>query len=59
MIKIIMGLIIIIILIPLARYWHLDTQFNNSTITDQIRNDGYEILTDVINFAERSHAQRH
>jgi len=43
MIKILMYLVTILTLALLARYYYLDTQFNNSTITDQIRNDGYEI----------------
>ena len=47
MIKILMGLVIILMFTLLARYWYLDTQYNNSTITDQIQADGYEILTDI------------
>jgi len=56
MIKIFMGLIIIIMCSLLARYYYLDTQFNNSTITDQIKADGYEIFNDVISFIEQSHS---
>jgi len=59
MIKMLMGLIIILTLALLARYYYLDTEFNNSTITNQIRNDGYEILNDVGDFIKQSHAIRH
>jgi hypothetical protein len=55
MIKILTYMITILTIALLARYYYLDTQFNNSTITDQIRNDGYEIFTDVVNFIEQSH----
>ncbi len=44
MIKIIMGLIIILILAPLWRYYYLDTTKNDSIITNQIRVDADEIL---------------
>ena len=47
MIKILMGLVIILMFTLLCRYYYLDTQYNNSTITDQIQADGYEILTDI------------
>jgi len=59
MIRFLMYSVIILILALLARYYYLDTQFNNSTITDQIKADGYEILNHTIDFIERSHAQRH
>lgn len=62
MIKILMIAVIILMLplLPvLARYYYLDTEFNNSTITDQIQADGYEILNHTIDFIERSHAIRH
>ena len=55
MIKILMYSVTIITLALLARYYYLDTQFNNSTITDQIKADGSEILTDIISFADQSH----
>ena len=59
MIKILMYSVIILMLALLARYYYLDTTYNNSTITDQIKVDADEILTYIIDFAELSHAQRH
>ncbi len=59
MIKIIMGLIIILLLAPLYRYYYLDTTKNDSIITNQIRVDVDDILTDMIAFIEQSHSQRH
>ena len=56
MIKFLMGLVIILMFTLLCRYYYLDTQYNNSTITDQIQADGYEILTDIIDFAKQSHS---
>jgi len=48
MIKFITYLITIITLALLARYYYLDTEFNNSTITDQIRNDANEIYNYIV-----------
>ena len=59
MIKILTYLITILTIALLARYYYLDTEFNNSTITNQIKVDADEILTYIIDFAELSHAQRH
>ena len=47
MIKFLMYSVTILTIALLARYYYLDTQYNNSTITDQIQADGYEILTDI------------
>ena len=56
MIKILMYSVTILTLALLARYYYLDTAYNNSTITNQIKADAYEIFTDAVNFVERSHS---
>jgi hypothetical protein len=59
MIKILMYSVIFLTLALLARYYYLDTAYNNSTITNQIKADAHEILNHTIAFVEQSHSQRH
>jgi len=53
MIKILMYSVIIIILALLARYYYLDTTYNHSTITNQIKADAHEMYTDIIDTVNR------
>ena len=59
MIKLFIYSVIILMFTLLARYYYLDTTKNDSIITNQIKVDADEILTNIIDFIERSHAQRH
>ena len=55
MIRFIQYSVTILTLALLARFIYLDTTYNDSTITNSIKADAYEILTNIIDFAEQSH----